>query len=594
MRYIREDLAGDLGGQVQFDIICGTSVGAIHACFFAATADIADKQGRILVDRWESFVLEEMVSFGVTEFMRAPATLLGSGHIEEVEGQRHLGGIVQTQQLERVVRRLIPWHRIGPNIRDGKLESLSVTATDIGSGKTVVFLQSARDKPAANWSKDPFVRAQSVTIGAEHALASAALPILFPAICVGERFFCDGGLRQNTPLSPALRLGADKVLVIGLRQQPAAAADVPEESMPFPGAAFLVGKILDAFLLDHIDYDLDRLRRFNAVIEAVRAVGSPEHQARFDEVVTNMRGAPYRTIGEYMIRPSGDLGEIAGHVARSGRFKGSGGGAGIQLLRRLATARGADEADLLSYILFDGLYAAEVARMGYEDARAHHDELAKFLGDAVVREWLRARATRSSASRVRTAIRVAEGLLHQAELRAATAAGGQRLGQLGFRMRGDGPQAADAPLGTVAGALAGPRAAHRRDLRRHRLGCFRSFSRVRSGHHRDITGHVLGVEDPAAIHAGDGVNGRPGDHRHVRRARERQRGADPVLVDLQIRDRDRQVVAVLQHQVRFLSEGFRHHHTRPAGVEMQRRRPLFQERQKSLLLRGAFGIHPRS
>ena len=109
MRYIREDLAGDLGGQVQFDIICGTSVGAIHACFFAATADIADKQGRILVDRWESFVLEEMVSFGVKEFMRAPATLLGSGHIEEVEGQRHLGGIVQTQQLERVVRRLIPW-----------------------------------------------------------------------------------------------------------------------------------------------------------------------------------------------------------------------------------------------------------------------------------------------------------------------------------------------------------------------------------------------------------------------------------------------------------------------------------------------------
>ena len=96
MRYIREDLAGDLGGQVQFDIICGTSVGAIHACFFAATADIADKQGRILVDRWESFVLEEMVSFGVKEFMRAPATLLGSGHIEEVEGQRHLGGIVQT------------------------------------------------------------------------------------------------------------------------------------------------------------------------------------------------------------------------------------------------------------------------------------------------------------------------------------------------------------------------------------------------------------------------------------------------------------------------------------------------------------------
>jgi NTE family protein len=317
--------------------------------------------------------------------MRAPATLLGGGHIEEVEGGRRLGGVVQTQQLERIVRRLIPWHRIGHNLREGNLEALSVTATDIGSGKTVVFLQNASGQ-IPEWSKDPFVRAQSVTMGAEHALASAALPILFPAISVGERFFCDGGLRQNTPLSPALRLGADKVLVVGLRHKPPANEAVPEESMPFPGAAFLVGKILDAFLLDHIDYDLDRLRRFNALIEAVRATGSPDHTTKFDQVVTAMRGAPYRIVGEYMIRPSEDLGEIAGHIARTGRFKGSGGGAGIQLLRRLATARGANEADLLSYILFDGFYAGEVARLGYEDARNHHDELAKFLADAVVRE----------------------------------------------------------------------------------------------------------------------------------------------------------------------------------------------------------------
>jgi len=155
--------------------------------------------------------------------------------------------------------------------------------------------------------------------------------------------------------------------------------------MPYPGAAFLVGKILDAFLLDHIDYDLDRLRRFNAVIEAVRTVGAADAN-RFDEVVTKMRGAPYRVVGEFMIRPSADLGELAGDVARAGRFKGTGGGPGIQLLRRLATARGASEADLLSYILFDGFYAAEVARLGYEDARAQHDELGRFLADSVIRD----------------------------------------------------------------------------------------------------------------------------------------------------------------------------------------------------------------
>jgi NTE family protein len=384
LRYIREDLAGDLGGQVMFDIISGTSVGGIHACFVAGTCDIPRRQGRMLCERWESFVLEELVNFGMKDFLRAPATLLGSGHILEVEkGEKRLGGIVDVSQLERMVRRLTPWARITPNCQRGFFESLSVTATDIGSGKSVVFVESRRPLPP--WSQDPFVRVQSVDIGCEHALASAALPILFPAIAVGERFYCDGGLRQNTPLSPALRLGADKVLVIGLRHKPRPEEGEDEASMPFPGAAFLAGKILNAFLLDHIDYDLDRLRRFNAFIEAARSTGDEAHLRRLDEVVTRSRGAPYRVVGELMVRPSIDLGEIAGEIARAGRFKGTGGGAGIRLLRRLAGAGGgASESDLLSYILFDGIYAAELVRRGYEDARARHDDLANFLQDCVV------------------------------------------------------------------------------------------------------------------------------------------------------------------------------------------------------------------
>ena len=382
LRYLREDLAGDLGGEIHFDIICGTSVGGIHACFMAGTSDIPVHQGRLLAERWENFVLEEVVHFGVKEFMKTPATLLGSGKIEEVEkGQKRLGGIVNTLMLERIVRRLIPWQRIGHNNDSGCFESLSVTTTDIGSGKSVVFVQSSRPLPP--WSQDPFVRAQMVKMSSEHALASAAIPIMFPAIAIGERFFCDGGLRQNTPLSPALRLGADKVLVVGLRHKPDP-DEIPEEKMPFPGAAFLAGKVLNAFLLDHIDYDLDRLRRFNALINAVKAAGDEEHKRQLDEVVTRARGAPYRVVGEYMVRPSVDLGAIAGDVAKAGRFKGMGGGTGIRLLRRLVTAAGSSEADLLSYILFDGQYAAELVRIGYEDARARHHDLCNFLHDCVV------------------------------------------------------------------------------------------------------------------------------------------------------------------------------------------------------------------
>jgi NTE family protein len=383
LKYIREDLAGDLGGQPHFDIICGTSVGGIHACFVAGTSDIPHRQGRMLCERWESFVLEELVEFGIKDFLRAPATLLGSGQINEWEkGQKRLGGVVDVRMLERMVRRLTPWGRISRNCERGCFESLSVTATDIGSGKSVVFVESRRPLPP--WSQDPFVRVQSVDMAPEHALASAALPILFPAIAVGERFYCDGGLRQNTPLSPALRLGADKVLVVGLRHKPRPEDEQAEESMPFPGAAFLAGKILNAFLLDHIDYDLDRLRRFNAFIEAAKASGDEQHRRRLDEVITKARGAPYRVVGECMLRPSIDLGEIAGEIARAGRFKGTGGGPGIRLLRRLAASSGASEADLLSYILFDGTYAAELVRMGYQDARARHEDLCRFLQDTIV------------------------------------------------------------------------------------------------------------------------------------------------------------------------------------------------------------------
>src|SRR5581483_2398553 len=184
LRYIREELAGDLGGQVQFDIVSGTSVGGIHAAFVAGTSDMPARQGRLLAERWESMVLEEMVSFGVKDLFRAPATLLGKGTITEVEkGEKRLGGVVNTVMLERMVRRLTPWSRITPNCKAGHFESLAVTATDIGSGKSVVFVESSRPLPP--WSFDPFVRVQAVKMGAEHGIASAAIPILFPAIAIG-------------------------------------------------------------------------------------------------------------------------------------------------------------------------------------------------------------------------------------------------------------------------------------------------------------------------------------------------------------------------------------------------------------------------
>jgi NTE family protein len=386
IKYLREDLAGDLGGHVQFDIICGTSVGAIHACFMAAMCDTPGRQGTHICEKWEALVLEQMVTFGLRDMLRARKTLFGSGAIEEFEpGERRLGGIVQTRLLERTIRRMMAWTGIRKNRDAGRFESLAISATDVGSGKTVVFIESG--KPVPPWSIHPYVRAQEVKMGPQHCMASAAIPVLFPAVQVGERFYCDGGLRQNTPLSPALRLGADKVLVVSLKQDQeiAAAEGLPEEAQPYPGAALLAGKILNAFLLDHIDYDLQRMKRLNEIMAAVRIDGGPEFRKKMDEVVTRLRGQPYREVDDLVLVPSQNLGTIAGDIARANKFKGQGGGAGIRALRRLAQGR-IPEADLLSYILFDGVYAAELVRIGHEDCRKRHEELCRFLKDCVVRE----------------------------------------------------------------------------------------------------------------------------------------------------------------------------------------------------------------
>jgi hypothetical protein len=127
------------------------------------------------------------------------------------------------------------------------------------------------------WLHDPFVVARPTALGPRHALASAAIPFIFPAPRIDGGYFCDGGLRLNTPLAPALRLGADRLLIIGLRHPPTPeeeAALSPHRESNYTSLAYLGGKVLNALLLDHVDYDVDRLRLVNAILDTgVRAYG---------------------------------------------------------------------------------------------------------------------------------------------------------------------------------------------------------------------------------------------------------------------------------------------------------------------------------
>lgn len=380
--FLREQLARRLGGHVPIDIITGTSVGAINAAFLAATSDDPESQPRRLVDAWRSLRIEELLSLGALDFIKGLRTLIGSDPPPPAPGAFRYGGLLETSGLERFVITNIPWRNIRRNLNKGSLHALSVSATHIGTGHTTVFVHSCEPVPVA-WSKNPFVRHRSAPIGPRHVLASAAIPMLFPAVKIGDEFYTDGGLRQNTPMSPAIRLGAEKILVISLRH---VASRNEEESMrkareaAYPKPLFLLGKALNALLLDHTEYDLDRMERINAILEAGEDSFGPEFVSIINDRLQELRGAPLKTIRAMHIRPSVDIGVLASDFVKRGKATIASRTA-RRLISRLAARESTYENDFLSYMLFDGNFAADLIDLGYQDAARQEEELMRFFAE---------------------------------------------------------------------------------------------------------------------------------------------------------------------------------------------------------------------
>jgi len=378
IHYLRTDLAKRLGRQVPIDIVTGTSVGAINAAYLAATMDQPENQAAMLTSAWRSLRIEELISLKAKDMVRGVRMLLGGDPPPPPPGSFRYGGLLDTSGLERFVIRAIPWRGIEKNLRNKSLHAMSVSATHVGTGHTVVFLSSGEPVPR-EWSRDPFVRHRAARIGPRHVLASAAIPMLFPAVKIGEEYFTDGGLRQNTPMSPAIRLGADRLLLVSLKHVKKEPKQLEQERIEaYPKPLFLAGKALNALMLDHTEYDLMRMQRINMILEA----GNASFGSRFEEMMNHelvrLRGAPLRRIQAVHIRPSEDIGAIAADFAAAGKVKVTGQIA-KRLIGRLAGGEARHESDLLSYLLFDGEFAAELIDLGRRDAAKKEDELASLF-----------------------------------------------------------------------------------------------------------------------------------------------------------------------------------------------------------------------
>ena len=406
IKYIRNELPDRTRRQARFEIICGTSVGAINTGFLAATSHQPEVQGRALADVWERLRIDGVYQVGLRELLNLPRFLLGSrgrGELDDVVGPNRLGGLLNTSPLEALVRRGTRWSYIDENIQSGVLHGVCVNATHVASGKTHSFVH-VKDGKLPPWSTDPSIVARAVKIGPEHTLASAAIPWIFPCVDIDGEVYCDGGLKLNTPISPAIRLGADRLLVIGLRAKeepadggmsvpvdvrmgpPAAdglradgAAKGPDAVEQSPSAAFLLGKILNSFLSDKTEYDLQRLERFNALLEAGEQAYGEGFGESLGAAMTRARGQSYRKVEALMVRPNEDIAAVAAKHLRLGSVIARAGPIVGPLLRRLAGTGGEREGDLLSYLLFDGEYAADLVAMGMRDADAMRQKLIDFF-----------------------------------------------------------------------------------------------------------------------------------------------------------------------------------------------------------------------
>ncbi len=384
IQYLREDLPKRLGRQVPIDIVTGTSVGAINAAFLAATMDEPATQARRLVEAWRALRIEELIGLGPRGALRAIGQLLGRDPPPPAPGSFRFGGLLDTSGLERFVIKTIPWRGIDRNLRSRALHAMSVSATHIGSGHTVVFVSSA-DPVSSGWSKDPFVRHRAARIGPRHVLASAAIPLLFPSVKIGDSFYTDGGLRQNTPMSPAIRLGADRMLMVSLRHVSEEGVGGTSQLTPvipdgYPRPLFILGKALNALMLDHTEYDLDLMKRLNAILAAGTTAFGPDFVTVMNRELVKLRGAPIRPIETVHIRPSEDIGALASDFVRSGKLLVSS-RMTRRLIERLAASESRRENDLLSYLLFDGNWASELIALGRRDAAAQEEELVRFFTD---------------------------------------------------------------------------------------------------------------------------------------------------------------------------------------------------------------------
>jgi NTE family protein len=344
------------GTRNPFPVICGTSAGAVNAASLALSARNFHEGVRQLSAVWENAHVNQAYRSDPVGVFGNVARWLASLLLGGL-GKRNAVSMLDNSPLVELLERSLPLRGIQRSIETGALHALGITAWGYTSGQSVTFYQGAGS--IAPWKRERRIGIPAL-IGIEHLMASSAIPLLFPATRLNREYFGDGSMRQLAPISPALHLGAERVLVIGVRKT----VDTQPERVrvdSYPTLAQIGGHIMGSIFLDSLDVDLERLQRINNTLRMI-----PEEKLKDNNM-------PLRQVESMVISPSVEINRIAElHAHTLPRT--------IRLFYRAIGALRRDGAALLSYVLFEEPFCRALIELGYEDTMPRRSQILQFIG----------------------------------------------------------------------------------------------------------------------------------------------------------------------------------------------------------------------
>lgn len=345
-----------------FKVITGVSAGAINGSYLASAPNGSIHESSMhLMETWSNLTVEDVFKTDTVSFLGIGlrfAKEVGFGSSRKLPQSTHL---LNTEPLKDLLSQKINFNILSENIRNGLVSGFAITATNYRSGTAITFYDT--HEPIQDWIRSTRI-SRRTKVEVEHIMASAAIPIFFPPIAVEGSYYGDGCVRLNSPMSPAIHLGADKILAIGVRHPRSneAVIDLNQQQMTSVALAEVLGVMLNSIFLDSLNSDLERMSRINRTIKLlnegrVAPLKSPD----------GLKHIPILTI-----LPSRDLGSLA-----SDQFVNF-----PKILKHLLKTIGAHDQkgwELLSYLAFEGSYTKLLIELGYQDAMNMKQEIQAFF-----------------------------------------------------------------------------------------------------------------------------------------------------------------------------------------------------------------------